>query len=304
MIEDWKDAYAKKTVFVVGNGPSLNVLPVEKLREHYTVVVNDFIPYGIERYSFAPSFWASSYAGDYENHLRSILSSEKLDRQRIRLVLPEDYFSVLREGWRPPVSPVTDRPIPDMNRISEVRDRFSCTGAHTLVVPVDLLPPRFFGVGVITHLAVPFCCYLGFKRIVFVGMDLGGWNSFYSPRTDRRLRRARLAEIRRCWDGRDRSNYEAVKDLNYAIFSRRIPEYNQLIPTDVKFYHTTPRPKQIGFLEKLWTRIGLSEEARTGFVDITGEGFYIHRLEDFVEYIDLDDAVRMAERREHNLSEA
>jgi hypothetical protein len=222
----------------------------------------------------------------------------ELDRKKLRLVLPEDYFSVIREGWEPIVSPISYQPASDPARIKEVVQKFLGTGLDIVVVPVHLAAPRFFGVGVITHLAIPFCCYLGFKRIVLMGMDLGGWNSFYSVRCDKGHRRKRFEEIRTCWDAKDRPNFEAVKNLNWAIFSGRIPEYARLIPRDVKFYHTTPRPKEMSSMDRLKATIGLSREAKTGFVDLTGDGFYIHKLEEFVKYLSLDDAMAMAEKRE------
>lgn len=285
------------TIFILGNGPSLNVLPVEKLVDHLTLTVNFFIPYGIDKFSLTPNFWASAYGGYYSAHLRNIKSlKQHLHVRNTRLVLPEDYFSVIRNGWKPTVSPVKDQAVSSPSRIEEVLGKFRDTGLETIVVPLNLLPPRFFGVGVITHLAIPFSCYLGFEKIVFVGMDLGGWNEFYSPRPRRSLRRVRYEEIRQCWDGKDRPNFDAVKNLNWAIFSRRIPEYNRLIPNDVKFYHTTPRPKKMSTMEKFKATVGLSNEARTGFVDLTGDGFYIHKLEEFVKYLSLDDAMAMAEK--------
>jgi len=296
-IEDYKDKYHGKTIFLLGNGPSLNVLPIRALRDYYTLTVNEFIPYGIREFSFTPTFWASSYGGAYDRSHQEIVKCG-LDKQKIRLVLPEDYFSVIREGWEPIVSPVRDQPVSDPAPIREVVQKFQDTGLSVVVVPVHLLAPRFFGVGVITHLAIPFCCYLGFKRIVVVGMDLGGWNAFYSVKCDKRLRRNRLEETRTCWDGKDRPNFEAVKNLNQAIFSGQIPEYTRLIPSDVKFYHTTPRPKEMSSTDRLKATLGLSKGAKTGFVDLTGDGFYIHELEEFVKYLSLDDAMTTAEKRE------
>jgi hypothetical protein len=295
-MEEYRGKYAGDTVFIVGTGSSLNVLPVEKLARYHTMTVNYFIPHGVNRFSFTPDFWGSAYGGYYESHLNDIVSvSEKLDPSKIRLVLPEDYFSVIEEGWTPPISPVKPSSS-DPVRAREVAEKFRSARLETIVVPISYLPPRFFGVGVITHLAIPFCCYLGFKRIVFVGMDLGGWNEFYAPRPSMKLRGKRLEEKRICWDGKSRPNYEAVKNLNWSIFSRQIPEYNKLIPEDVKFFHTTPIPKRMTLRDKFSFYIGLSKEAKTGFVDMTGEGFYIHKLEPLVPYVNFEDALRMGER--------
>ena len=218
----------------------------------------------------------------------------KLDRFKIHLVLAEDYFSVKQEGWEPIVSPVRSQPRSDPNRKMEIEERFSSTGLDVIAVPIHLLPPRFYGVGVLTHLALPFCCYLGFKRIVFVGMDLGGWNHFYAVKRLNRIRRSRSADKtkQKCWDGKERPNVEAVRNLDLAIFSRSIPEYNRLIPDDVKFYHTTPRPKPMRGLDILKTKLGLSEQGKTGFWD--PEGFFIHELEEHVPYIEFGEAIQMA----------
>lgn len=294
-IEDYKDRFLGKTIFILGNGPSLNVLPVTKLSKFFTLAVNYYIPYGLQKFKFTPDFWASSYGALYPEHYQNIFAMRLyLDQSKICLVLPEDYFSVIREGWKPPLRPVKPSPsIP--GRISEVAERFQDPGFRVAVFPQDLLPPRFFGVGVITHLAIPFCCYLGFKKIVFVGMDLGGWNEFYSPRPGLRLRKYRIKTVQPCWDGKQRSNIDAVRNLNWAIFSRRIPEYNRVIPEDVKFYHTTPRPKRMSSsMDKFKAIVGLSKEGRTGFMDFTGEGFYIHKLEDFINYVNFDDALELA----------
>jgi hypothetical protein len=293
-MERYRNKYAGKTVFVIGTGPSLNVLPVEKLSRFYTMAVNYFIPHGVNKFSLTPDFWGSAYGGYYNRHLNDIISvREKLNAGKIRLVLPEDYFSSVK-GWVPPVSPVQP-PSADPARAHEVAEKFQSTRLEVIVVPTSYLPPRFFGVGVITHLAISFCCYLGFRKIVFVGMDLGGWNEFYAPRPSMKLRGKRMEENRICWDGKSRPNYEAVKNLNWSIFSREIPEYNRLVPQDVKFFHTTPRPKQMGLKDKFLFYTGVLKEAKTGFVDMIGEGFYIHKLEPLVPYIEFEDALRMAE---------
>ncbi len=297
-IEGYKDRFLGKTVFVLGNGPSLNILPVTKLSNFSTLAVNYFIPYGLQKFKFTPDFWASSYGAEYPQHYQNIFAMRPdLDQSKICLVLPEDYFSVIREGWKPPLRPVKPSPS-NPRRISEVAEKFQDTGLKVTVFPQELLPPRFFGVGVITHLAIPFCCYLGFKKIVFVGMDLGGWTEFYSPRLPQlNLRRYRIKTVRVCWDGKERSNIDAVRNLNWAIFSRRIPEYNRVIPEDVKFYHTTPRPKRMSSMDKFKAIVGLSKEGRTGFMDFTGEGFDIHKLEDFIGYVNFDNALELAMSR-------
>ena len=294
-VEQYKSKYAGHTVFIIGTGSSLNVLPIEKLARYHTMAVNYFIPHGVNKFSFTPDFWGSAYGGYYQSHLNDIASvKNKLDPNKIHLVLPEDYFSVVKEGWTPPISPVKPSSS-DQVRLQEVAQRFQSTKLRTIVAPVNYIPPRFFGVGVITHLAIPFCCYLGFKRIIFVGMDLGGWNEFYKPRPSMKLRSIRLEEQRTCWDGQTRRNYDAVKNLNWSIFSRQIPEYNKLIPEDVKFFHTTPRPKRMNASDKFMFYMRLSNEAKTGFADMTGEGFYIHKLEPLIPYVNFEDALVMAE---------
>jgi len=297
MIEDYRNKYSGKTVFVVGNGPSLNVLPITKLSEYYTLAVNNFLPYGIEKFSLVPTFWASSYGGDFTRHTKYLTDyKSSLTSNNMRLVLPEDYLSLIREGWQPPVSPVPNQ-LSSPNRIRELAEAFQQTEMETIVVPVNLLPPRFFGLGVITHLAIPFCCYAGFKKIVLVGMDLGGWNEFYAVRPRAGLKKMRFSEYGICWDGERRSNFDAVTSITHSIFARAIPEYNKLMPPDVKFYHTTPRAKHLNTRERIMTTLRLSEESKTGFYD-SGDGFYVHKLEDLVSYIDFNDALRLADKKD------
>ena len=127
-----------------------------------------------------------------------------------------------------------------------------------------------------------------------------------------------------CWDGKKRSNIDAIFNLDWAIFARKIPEYNRLIPKDIEFYHTTPRPEKVTFKEKVnvkldstldsclnylkperfrnWTinfedrlikKLGISVKNDEIFKDFASDGYYIHELEDFITYIDFNDALKM-----------
>lgn len=262
-----------KTIFIIGNGPSLNVLPIEQLKDYDTICVNFYIPHGIEKYDFLPKYWASAYSGCANKHIADIINTA--ETEKIMLVLPEDYLSIIKKGWKPSISPVVC-PTSDNNNIIDIKQKFINTECPINVIPINKLPPRFYGCGVITHTVIPFCIQQGYTNIVFVGMDLGGYNLFYNTGHNLNMKQKRHGDIRTCWDGLGRSNIDAVFNLNKSIFSRKILEYNELIPDIINFYHTTP----------------YYTDDTVGFAGVDNEGFYIHELEQYgIQYIDFEKAL-------------
>ncbi len=136
MIEDFKDIHKGQTAVIVGNGPSLDKTPLEKLAAKY-------ITFGANKiydYPFQPTYWLCG------------------DGLMLTDCIP---WIVAHPEWNPEKFVPRDVPLPGANLMTlEIGIGFSQDAALKI----------FMG-GTVSYMAMQLAKYMGFTRLLLVGMD-------------------------------------------------------------------------------------------------------------------------------------
>lgn len=285
--ESWHNLVGQfegKTCFIVGSSSSLNMLPMEELASRYTFTANHFIPHGVRKWRFYPSFHCISYhrfwRGVQKNYrtlrsefehspLLSGLPPKKvglLTRSKPQtltspvFVFPSD---TAYKGYVEPVSPVPEAFYEDnVEELHWIAKQTTRVKDRRVMVPRSFLIPRFEGVAVTEHLMVPAAVALGFKKLYMIGVDNNIFLAhFYEDLTDQAVRKRyegffedrTHVEKGLNWQGKMGYIEDNMDDLIEAYYAKTIPEVQRLIPDDVEIYNCTPLKYEYGVRPPLET---------------------------------------------------
>ena len=173
-IESLKDKFAGKTLFIIGNGPSLNITPLEELNSEYTLAMNK-ISHIYSETSWRPSMFYFAMSPEHPEAPNDY-SSENYIGKNINLDIPcfinSEYKSIVGEKNNAYYfdkfklrghNPFHQSSIKEINRMS-----------------VDQLQ-HFWSNNIKHHIyhyhtiygAIQTAVFLGFKQIYLIGCDLG-----------------------------------------------------------------------------------------------------------------------------------
>ena len=150
--QDMKGRYSGERVFLVGNGPSLNKTPLYLLKDEYVMCFNRF---GLmsDRLNWTPEFFMVS---------DNLVLEDLIDKAEIH-----DLVTSAKWSFFPDIhfrGNLFRRQIGDHKNIRWIRQR------HGTGFSVDL-PTAYLG-GSVIYEGFQVLAYLGFKQIVFVGVDM------------------------------------------------------------------------------------------------------------------------------------
>ncbi len=148
--KDIKNKYAGETVYLIGNGPSLNKTPLFLLKNEYTMVFNRF-SLMLERLNWSPSFYSTTDDLVLENIINEAIDISKIAKFSF---FPDISFR----------GKVFFKKFPEMNNILWL-NQIPKLGFS------KKLPDVFLG-GTTIYEGIQILKYLGFNKIVFLGVDM------------------------------------------------------------------------------------------------------------------------------------
>lgn len=149
-----KDKYRGKRCFIIGNGPSLNLVDLDKLKDEYSFGVNSI--YYKESDGFKPYFYTvedSHVIKDNIDEISNFAVKYKFIPTEYKHLINEEFYSQIifypmNTGFYQPYSPNYEKP-----RFSE-----------------DITKQIFCGQSV-TIINLQLAYYMGFKEVYLIGMD-------------------------------------------------------------------------------------------------------------------------------------
>ena len=149
ILRSWKDKYKGQRCFIVGNGPSLNIYDLEKLKGEVTFAFNR-IYYIFDKTDWRPTFYSSVDLKLIKNSLQEI-NNLNFKYKFLPLVLKNDY-GINAEGAIY-INQTYKKDNKELPRFSE--DITKCIeGGNT-----------------VTYTAIQMAVYMGFKKIYLIGVD-------------------------------------------------------------------------------------------------------------------------------------
>jgi len=157
-LEDFQDIHDGERVFIIGNGPSLNNTPLEKLNNEFTIAMNR-INLIYEDTSWRPSFYVF-----YDNKKKWSNSVE----ETIDLGIPS-FISNRHKSWlddKDNIEFYNYRSVPAPDIKNAIANKHA---NHVWSKDISEIIYNFGG----THtVAAQICAYMGFEEVYFVGFDL------------------------------------------------------------------------------------------------------------------------------------
>ena len=148
-IEKYKNKYSNERCFIIGNGPSLSVIDLEKLKNEYTFAANRI--YKIyERTAWRPSFYCVQ---DYDVIMASYKSINNISESKKFVgITPTRHYPALKDCIA--FKLVLDiKPYPELPGFS-IDPAFGLYNSFT-----------------VTYACIQIACYMGFKKIYLIGVD-------------------------------------------------------------------------------------------------------------------------------------
>lgn len=158
-IQKFKNKYLGKRCFIIGNGPSLRMLDLEKLINEYTFACNSIYALYQNTY-WRPTFYCADDSVFCKN-----MMSKKADIQMLTSACEAAFTSIMREGFQ-------YRDSEDIKNLFYVTTRYETDKKTGLPLFSNDCSKQVYASGTVSYLMLQLAIYMGFEKIYLLGMDM------------------------------------------------------------------------------------------------------------------------------------
>lgn len=157
-LKEYRGKYEGKRCFIIGNGPSLTLSDLERLKGEITFACNSI--YAV----YEHTFWRPSFHCAWDNIFCKKMMSKKEDMKKLTSECGAFFTTILGDGFQ-------YRECEDIGNLFFIKSEQAVSENTGLPLFSEDCSKQIYSSGTVTYMMLQLAVYMGFSKIYLLGMD-------------------------------------------------------------------------------------------------------------------------------------